>query len=303
MMVAMTDTLDALNEHYPLRFDSIEFARDSVSTAYIAFAGGEKYFLRHVKAPFVDGAKRGADVQVFLQGQGFPVPAVILTNDGAPCAEDGERLCILYEFIDGREVDPKKDAQALGALVGQLHHAMKNYPGELVKRGRQFYIDRYIAILREKQYPKADKFAACGEALWTRVKDLPLGYCHGDMYRGNFHKTPGGRIYVLDFDTSCEGLPMYDLALICNQTHYFEFHSAGREKSLRAFERFLPEYLKRRPLSQIEIDAFHDMIAVYHFALQATILELHGPGSVDDKFLDNQLDWLYRWQKQCKKRR
>jgi len=107
----VNDLLNLLNARYPLRFDSIEFARDSVSTAYVAFADGQKYFLRHVKAPFIDGAKRGADVQLFLQGQGFPVPPVILTQDGAPCAEDGDCLCILYEFIDGREADPKKDAK------------------------------------------------------------------------------------------------------------------------------------------------------------------------------------------------
>jgi len=299
----MTDLLRLLNTRYPLRFDSLEFARDSVSTAYTVFAGNQKYFLRHVKPSFTGGAKRGADIQMFLQSRGFPVPPVILTRDGMLYAPDGERLCILYEYIEGKEADPARDAKALGALVGQLHREMKDYPGALEEHGRHFYIDRYIGLLREKQYPKADEFAALGEALWERVKSLPRGYCHGDMYRGNFRKTPGGKIHVLDFDTSCLGLPMYDPALICNRTHYFQFQRAGREKSRRAFGRFLPEYLKYSPLSQIEVNAFYDLIAVYHFALQATILELHGIDSVDDKFLDSQLDWLYRWQAQCMKGR
>jgi len=96
---------------------------------------------------------------------------------------------------------------------------------------------------------------------------------------------------------------MYDPALICNRTHYFKFQKSGYEKSRRVLERFLPEYLKYNPLSQAEIGAFYDLIAVYHFALQATIMELHGPDCVDNHFLDRQLDWLRRWQNQCEQRR
>jgi len=295
------DLLPLLRAHYPLRFDSLEFARESVSVAYIARAGGEKYFLRHVKPAFTEQARRGADIQLYLQHRGFPVPPIILTSDGAPCVEAGGRLLILYEYIEGGEANPDKDAEALGALVGRLNQVMKDYPGPLRIHDRHYYIDKYIEILRAKQYPKADEFAAFGDALWGRVKDLPRGYCHGDMYCGNFHKTPGGQIYVLDFDTSGEGFPMYDPALICNRANYFKFRRQGYGRSRRVFERFLPEYQKYNPLSQIEINAFNDMIAVYHFALQAVIIELHGLDCVDDKFLDNQLDWLHRWQKQCQR--
>ena len=299
----MTDILNALNANYPLRFDSLEFVRESVSMAYIARAGGEKYFLRCVKPAFIEQARQGVDIQLYLQRQGFPVPPVILTEAGAPYIEENDRLLILYEYIKGSEVNPVRDAKALGALVGQLHQVMRGYPGPLRRHDRRYYIDTYIGILRAKQYPRAEEFAAYGEALWEKVKCLPRGYCHGDMYRGNFLKTPGGQIYVVDFDTSSEGFPMYDPALVCNETHYFQFKRAGREKSRRVFERFLPEYLKHSPLSHAEISAFPDFIAVYHFALQATIIELHGPDCVDDKFLDRQLDWLHRWQSQCEKRR
>ncbi len=71
-------------------------------------------------------------------------------------------------------------------------------------------LGRYIDILRRKQYPKVEEFLTYGNALWDKVRDLPCGYCHGDMYDGNIHKTPDGKFYMLDFDTSCEGFPMYD---------------------------------------------------------------------------------------------
>ena len=93
-------------------------------------------------------------------------------------------------------LNPRKDAEAIGALVGKLHHAMKNYSGKLIKRDKYYYIDRYIDILKRKQYPKSDEFSIYGDALWEKVKDLPRGYCHGDMYCGNIHKTPDEKLYV-----------------------------------------------------------------------------------------------------------
>lgn len=94
---------------------------------------------------------------------------------------------------------------------------------------------------------------------------------------------------------------MYDASLICNQTHYFDFNESGYAKSKEALSRFLPGYLKHNHLSQAEIDAFFDLIGLYHFALQATIIEMYGLDCVDNAFLDKQLDWLNKWREQCEK--
>ncbi|HBR31750.1 MAG TPA: hypothetical protein DD733_06665 [Clostridiales bacterium] len=94
---------------------------------------------------------------------------------------------------------------------------------------------------------------------------------------------------------------MYDLTLFCNKTHYFDFDEHGYEKSKGILLRFLPEYTKYNALSQKEINAFYDLIALYHFALQATVIENYGLDCVDNAFFDRQLDWLYRWQEQCEK--
>lgn len=167
---------------------------------------------------------------------------------------------------------------------------MKYYPGELLKRDRHFYIGRYIDILNKREYRKADEFSAYGIELWQRIKDLPRGFTHGDVYRGNVLKTPDGRLYLLDFDTSCEGFPMYDPALICDMTEYFNYDKRNYEKSSKVLARFLPEYSKYSTLSQNEINAFHDLIAVQHFATQATVMEIFGNDCLSDKELDEQLN-------------
>lgn len=92
---------------------------------------------------------------------------------------------------------------------------------------------------------------------------------------------------------------MYDPALICNMTDYFTLEEDGYAKSKEVYMRFLPEYMQYNDLSQQDMDAFYDRIALYHFALQATIIEIFGIDCVDNAFLDRQLKWLYKWQEQC----
>lgn len=83
-------------------------------------------------------------------------------------------------------------------------------------------------------------------------------------------------------------------------TNYFVYDESRLAKTKATFEEMLPEYQKFNTISQAEINSFYDMIALYHFALQATIIEIHGIDCIDSTFLDNQIDWLYKWQEQCK---
>lgn len=304
-MIDHTHVLKILNDNYPMRFDKIEFIRDSGCFAFAVYDADCKYFLRITKPLFYETASKSLDIHLFLQKQGFSVPQILFTKNERPYVKisDAKGKCyyVLYEFVEGEEVDPEQDAEAIGAFIGKLHSVMQEYSGSLIRRDKHFYIGRYIDIMYAKQYGKVEEFLAYGNALWERVKDLPYGYCHGDMYRGNILKTPDGRLYILDFDTSCEGFPLYDPALICNITDYFELEEDGYMKSKKVYERFLPEYMKCHHVSQKETEAFCDLIALYHFALQATIIEIFGMDCVDNEFLDRQLVWLHKWGEQCGK--
>ena len=145
------DVLNILNEHYPICFDELEQLRNGGSTSYAVFSGDDKYFLRIVKPAFFDTAITGADIQMFLQSKSFPVPSIILTTIDQPYIKFDNGLYIIYSFIEGSEADPEQDAKTIGAVVGKLHAVMKDYPGDLVKRDKQFYICRYIDILGTTQ--------------------------------------------------------------------------------------------------------------------------------------------------------
>ena len=295
----MEEIKQILNEYYPIKFDRIEMMRDMGSKSYTAFSGNNKYFLRVIKPVLFNTAVIGADIQVFLQNKGFPVPHIKLTNKQFPYVKNENILFILYEFIEGSDSNPEQDAEAIGALVGRLHQVMKKYPGELVKRDKHFFIGRYIEILQRKGYPRISEYVTYGDALWEKIKDLPRGYCHGDMYDGNIRKDSDGKLYIHDFDTSCEGFPMYDPTLICDMTEYFHFDKRNFNRSNKVLSRFVPEYKKYNALSQAELDAFHALIAMQHFSTQATVMEIFGIDCIDETDMDNQLEWLYKWREQC----
>lgn len=306
-MIDETCILNEINKNYSMKFDDIIFHREGGSLSYIVLSKGRKFFLRIVRPVLMDTAMQSIDIHLYLYNNHFHVPQIIFTKFGTPYfsvdEQDGKHLCILYDFIDGKEPDINKDAEKIGKLVGRFHSVMQNYNGNLMIRKKHFFIDRYIEILRKKKYPKEKlmTFVEYGDSLWEKVKNLPYGYCHGDLYRGNIHQTPTGEMYILDFDTSCRAFPIYDIMMVCNSTDYFNFDQNGYRKTKKIFERFLTGYLQYQTLSETELSAFYDLLAVMHYQLQATIIEIHGLDCVDEKFIDNQLDWLMKWKAQCKK--
>ena len=62
------------------------------------------------------------------------------------------------------------------------------------------------------------------------------------------------------------------------------------------YQKFLSGYSGRLKLSREEILSFPYWVAIRHFQLQATILEIYGVDSIDEGFIDGQLYWLNRWQ-------
>lgn len=292
------EIITILNNNYPIAFSDAEFNRDGGSISYIAVSTDKKYFLRIIRPELLDTALQSVDIQVYLLNNNFPVPVIVLTNEGQPYIKifngDKDSLYILYEYLEGTEPGTN-DVENVGELIGKLHRVMENYPNMLKNQDRHFFIDRYIDILCSKNHNKADEYRMYGEKLWDKVKDLPRGYCHCDLYRGNILKSKDDKMYVLDFDTSCNAFPMYDITLFCNETDYFEYSDEGFLKSEDWLKQFLKGYLKYRSLTEEEMEAFYYFHAIYHYQLQATIVEIYGINCNEEDFEDKQLDWIIRW--------
>ncbi|MBO4706550.1 MAG: phosphotransferase [Spirochaetaceae bacterium] len=300
--------IQLLQTQYGLENVTLEFLREGGNKTYIV-NGEKKYLLKVIGSAFFETAKQSVLVTRYLEGNGFPVPKTILTKSGeaivaATCAAVGEPcLLLLQEFIEGEEpnLEEPETAEKVGELVGKLHSQMENCPVQPVLRDKQFFIGRYIDFLRQKSYPQIAAYEELGEHLWKKVEKLPYGVCHGDLHRGNLLQTKDNRIYFLDFDTICLAPVMFDVMVMCDMTNYFNLQQEDIETTRAVYEKFLTGYTKFRALSPEEKLSFSDWVAIRHFQLQATILEVHGIDCIDGQFIDWQLYWLNKWMEHQEK--
>ena len=290
---------DILTLNYGIESPSLEFLREGGTTTYIV-NGRSKYLLKVIGSAFSDTARQSASIMRYLEENGFPVPKTILTNSGDTIFEteaDGEKiLIVLMDFIDGDEPELEKCASEVGRLVGRFHQLMEEYPSELVYRDKEFFIGRYIEFLRKKKYPRIKEYEELGERMWDKVKNLPQGNCHGDLHRGNLLQNADGKIYLVDFDTACKAPAMFDVMVMCDMTDYFNLKQEDIELTKAVYLEFLSGYVGYHKLSREEILSFPYWVAIRHFQLQATILEIYGMDCIDESFIDGQLYWLNMWQ-------
>ncbi len=300
-LISETNLKTFIEKNYDVKVISVKKLRDGGSSTYLVYCQDNKYLLKFIAESFRNTVVESLDVLKYLQEKNFPSPKVILTKEGLPFIEENQSISALYKYFEGVEIDDDENYKELGAIVGKLHKVMENYSATLMKNRKEFFIDRYISILKEKEYNRSKilEFKKYGDYLWDKIKDLPKGFCHGDLHRGNVIKTNEGDYHLLDFDTSCNAFSIYDIMLICNSTDYFTYNDDLFELTKLRYEEFLKGYQKYIKLDKRQINAFYDFVGIYHYQLQATIIEIYGLDCVDDTFLDNQLDWLMKWKKQC----
>lgn len=289
--------LELLQKNYDKNIDSITFNRKGGCVSYVIKSGNFKLFLKIISNAFIKTAIQSIHIQEYLIKNNFPVPRIIYTKDNKLYLETDNQLFVLYEYINGVEPNLDDNAEGIGELVGKLHKLMSSYSGELTTHNKEFFIDRYIDILRKKYYPdeKLNEYIEIGNSFWNSVKDLAYGFCHGDLHRGNLLKTKDDKIYMLDFDTACFAPQLFDIAVMCDTTDYFNFDMNEFHHTTDIFNRFMNEYSKYNQID-FSINQFYDFIALRHFQLQATIVEIYGLNCIDEKFIDKQLDWIKQWR-------
>ena len=289
---------EILEDHYGIEKPLPELLREGGGQTYIV-SGATKYLLKVIGPAFFDTARQSVSIMRYLEEKGFPVPKTILTKEGDAIIETecgGEKkLVTLMEFIDGEEPELENCAAEVGALVGRFHRLMDDYPEEPIQQDKEFFIGRYLGFLRKKNYPRVAEYEELGECLWEKVNNLPVGICHGDLHRGNLLQSADGKIYLVDFDTICRAPFMFDVMVMCDMTDYFNLKPEDIAETKEVYQKFLSGYSDYHKLSHEEILSFPYWVAIRHFQLQATILEIYGIDCIDEGFIDGQLYWLNKW--------
>ena len=285
--------------NYGIDSPSLEFLREGGSHTYVV-NGKNKYLLKVIGSAFSDTARQSVSIMRYLEENGFPVPKTILTKNREAVFEieddSEEKLIVLMEFIDGDEPDMGICAADVGGLVGRFHQLMEKYPKDTVPKEKEFFIGRYLRFLRKKNYQRIAEYEELGDRLWDKVKNLPQGKCHGDLHRGNLIQNAERQIFLVDFDTVCRAPFMFDVMVMCDMTDYFNLKPEDIALTKEVYRKFLSGYSGYHALSREEILSFPYWVAIRHFQLQATILEIYGIDCIDEGFIDGQLWWLNKWQ-------
>lgn len=292
--------LNTLKAIYSKPFKDIQLHRDMIGYVCIVTISNKKYVLKLFRSNHKEQAKQSIQIMRYLYEAGFPTANIIPTSDGMlyfTLDVQGEsRIGVLYDYITGTEPDKERDIEAIGKQTGRLHHFMQKYQANLLCHEKPFFIDRYINILNIMEYPKTGKFKEYGDTLWSRVKSLPRGFCHGDYHTGNMLLNARGEYVLFDFDVAADAFPAYDIAVLCDMTDYFNLTDHAYGDTIRMVELFMKGYCEHISMSEMELRHIPDLIAIRHFECQATIIENLGVSCVDWNFIDSQYEWLMRWE-------
>lgn len=303
------DLIKKLNKFYKLNFEEIYLHRDMIGRVYFVKNSMKKYVLKIYRQFNTEQALQSIDVIQFLRKNDYPVVSIIPTEEGSLYIKlnipEGQCIGILYDFIEGIEPNFSTEIINVGQQIGELHNLMIKYPNPLIKRGKDFFIDRFIVILQKLQYcsKKVKELEKYGEEIWSNIKRLPTGFCHGDLHSGNMLQTKLNQYILFDFDIVSHAYSIIDVATLSNCTDFNQLDESTYDSTTRMFERFYQGYSKKRTLSDIEIAAIFDFIAVRHYELIATITDCQGLNCLSQSFLDEQFEWLMKWRTICNRKK
>ena len=232
----------------------------SVNTHYLVETKRGRYFAKIDEVKSEIEVKQELDLLIHLRKQGFPCLQPIKSKTGRLyLIVDGKCLTV-SRYLDGVEiaVDALTSAHltTLGHSLANLHLIGRTYKKGIDNR---FGFSRITAIYRDvrRQLPPHlknivrvldDEFVYLENYL---DNNLPKGIIHGDLFPDNV-KFKGGRLVgVMDFEASCRGKLIYDLATAVNALCYIE-----DRYRIDRFEALIAGYESLRLLSLPEWDSF-----------------------------------------------
>jgi len=155
-----------------------------------------------------------------LSGHGIPCPRPIATRSGRLHGRLNGKPAALVSFLPGRDVEAPTVGQCAqaGAMLANIHAAGASYAGKMDNpRGAKWWaavtprVARFLdakgaALLRgEVQFQSQQ-----------RLKSLPRGAIHADLFRDNVLFENGRISGVIDFYFACTGALLYDVAIAVN---------------------------------------------------------------------------------------
>ena len=216
---------------------------DSIKTVWRIGTPGGDLCLKRLKQSY-DKALFSVNAQIYIKKSGGKVPGIIPAANGRLIIEHNEQLFVLYEWIDGKDLNFGNPADLHTAIRGlaDFHAATKGYlPDENCRVSSKLgkWPEQYRSMLNKLDswraiagvdasrpdhtaYLKyADQMSGMGglalKALEASAYNLLTGsgstsvvLCHQDYGRGNVLNSKNG-VFLLDLDGVTFDLPARDL--------------------------------------------------------------------------------------------
>jgi Ser/Thr protein kinase RdoA (MazF antagonist) len=248
----------AIEAYWPLTAVSLQrIQREPGQRAISVITAREGRFVAKVSDQWRSDevAQRHAAIFDFLRAAGFAhAPALLKTRTGCDYQViDGQPVYVL-EFVRGRAPSRTPAAcRRLGEITGALH-LIAGYP-----HGYLFTVADVMPELFDiaDTLPFAADYAQMVRAL-PDFGPLPVCLIHGEIL-GNCVETPGGRVFVIDWDEAGIGTRVLDVGNPLLTTFLSE-DLAFEEENARAFYR---GYFSKVALTPDEVDRVFDAALFY----------------------------------------
>lgn len=309
-----------LEEYYNINnIKSLQLYRSFIGDVYFIEDDKQRYVMKIYKSLPLHkkNAKKSANVMDYLWKKGIIVPRVFKNksnlNTTTILAPEGEREVIVMHFIDGKTmpVSYYNDVhRVIGRQLGLIRLHMNNYPllDRLINIDEDHIINNFIEVM-DVYFPNKIKeknfFESYGVLLSRKIKELyskqpqSIGFCHGDFHNGNIIKTLKDDVAFFDFDACGIGCNMFDIAVYCDKTDYFNLDKKKILNTQETLDIFLEGYTDLFPVTQLEIDSIPLFIALRHYELNANIpinrAPIEGIHWLNDNWVDRQYTWLKEW--------
>jgi len=252
----------------------------TIKTVWKVSSGGVRLCLKRLKQT-MDKALFSVNAQIYIKNSGGLVPGVILNRKGDPVTEYDGQLFVLYEWIDGRDLNFSNPSDLKLALQGlaHFHIASKGYKaaeGARVSTKLGKWPEQYTSMrkklsdwkdlaLRNPSAPQYSAYLAHADNMLsladralkmldetmygelTKPDSASVVLCHQDYGKGNALAADNG-VYVLDLDGVTYDLPVRDLRKIIGK------HAENnRQWSPKAVQEITGWYTQVNPMNKDEL--------------------------------------------------
>lgn len=144
--------LEYIKLYYGNGYDNLTLLRDWIGQVYEITKGEKRYIAKVFRKEYTKQALQPVAVMQYLRKNSFPVPDIIKTLAGNSSIEYNNQTVVLYEFIDGQDMEKASNLITIGRQTGWMRKLMESYSGEVATHGYDFFINRYLDIMKKKGY-------------------------------------------------------------------------------------------------------------------------------------------------------